>query len=153
MENNQLKFQQSFHTPFMQYPLRQEFDFKGLSSAAQAVLGGVYDSRNPLDDYTKAFISELAMPDSVRSMGPQPMTVSLESYRQFWRKASENISCYPAALSFATMKASASDELISDLECGLINIAISCGYSPRRWKHFIDVMILNKSGVTLLSCL
>lgn len=43
MKNNEEKYQQSFHTPFLQFPLRGEFGFKGLTEASQAVLAGVYD--------------------------------------------------------------------------------------------------------------
>ncbi len=39
MLNNMEKYQQSFHTPFMTSPLKEEFGFKGLTTAAQAVLG------------------------------------------------------------------------------------------------------------------
>lgn len=44
MSNNQAKYQQSFHTPFMISPLKGDFGFKGLTTAEQAVLGGVYKS-------------------------------------------------------------------------------------------------------------
>ncbi len=46
------------------------------------------------------------------------------------------------------------DDLIAELECNLINLALSSGYSLDRWKQLlIDVMILNKSGHTQLSSL
>ena len=51
------------------------------------------------------------------------------------------------------MKAGSTDNLISELECGLINAALASGYSPKRWQHLLDVMILKKSGVTELSSL
>jgi hypothetical protein len=153
MANNQEKYQQSFHTPFMQHPLRQDFGFKGLTTAAQAVLEGVYIPRENLDDYTSSLITELHMPDAVTAIGTTTMTIDLESYRYFWQEAYESISCYPAELSFATMKAGASDDIIAAMECNLINFAISRGYSPNRWKKFIDVMILKKSGITQLSSL
>jgi hypothetical protein len=43
MKNNQDKYRQSFHTPFLRSPLREDFGFKGLTTAAQAVLGGMYE--------------------------------------------------------------------------------------------------------------
>ena len=116
LSNNQQKYQQSFHTPFLQSPLREEFGFKGLTMAAQAVLGGVYEAKENLDQYTKAVIDELAMSPAVRELGPQNMSISLESYRSFWKKANERISCYPAEMSFATMKAGATDDTIAELE-------------------------------------
>jgi hypothetical protein len=51
------------------------------------------------------------------------------------------------------MKAGATDDIISELECELINIALKSGYSPERWRHLLDVMILKKSGITQLSSL
>jgi hypothetical protein len=81
------------------------------------------------------------------------MEISMESYRNFWKKAKEKTSAYPDALSFATMKVGATDDQISEFECSLINIALKSGYSPERWRHLLDVMILKKSGITELSSL
>jgi hypothetical protein len=141
MENNQQKYQQSFHTPFFQSPLREEFGFKG-SMACQAVLGGVYEPSKDIDASTQALIEELHMPQAVRDLGPHAMTIPLESYRNFWKKANKKISCYPSALSFATMKAGATDDIILEFECELINTSLASGYSPQRWQHLMDVMIL-----------
>jgi hypothetical protein len=93
------------------------------------------------------------MPSAIRDLGPQSMSISLDSYRSFWKKANERISCYPAEMSFATMKAGATDDVIAELECEMINIALESGYAPDRWKKLLDVMILKKSGVTQLSSL
>ena len=82
------------------------------------------------------------MPQEVRALGQQSMEISLESYQGLWKKANEKTSAYPDALSFATMKVGASDEIISELEGSLINIALNSGYSPVRWRHLLDVMIL-----------
>jgi len=40
------------------------------------------------------------------------MQLTLEGYRAYWKKAKENISCSPGPLSFATMKAGASLDVI-----------------------------------------
>ncbi len=118
----------------MQSPLREAFGSKGLTASAQAVLGRVYETQEQIDPHTRAVLDELSMPQAIRDLGPQQMTISIENYRKFWRKANENVSCYPDALSFSTMKAGASDDLISKVECELINVALTSGYSPERWK-------------------
>lgn len=51
------------------------------------------------------------------------------------------------------MKAGATNDLIAELECGLISIVLTSGYSPERWQNLLDVMILKKSGITELSSL
>jgi hypothetical protein len=78
--NNQAKYQQSFHTPFLQSPLREEFGFKGLTTASQAVLGGVYETDSHIDQFMKAFIEELILPQAVRDLGPQLLQLSLASF-------------------------------------------------------------------------
>jgi hypothetical protein len=83
MASNNLKFQQSFHTAFMQSPLREEFGFKVLTVAAHAALGGIYEPHDLIDQYTYAVIEELNMPQAVRDIGPQKMALTLDSYRNF----------------------------------------------------------------------
>lgn len=153
MLNKMEKYQQSFRTPFLTSPLKEEFGFKGLTRAAQEVLGGVYEPGNQMDQSSREFIAELEMPQAVRTLGPQTMVIEVESFRTFWKKARENTSCYPDDLSFATMKAGATDDTISELECEMINIAMKSGYSPECWRYLLDVMILKKIGITHLSSL
>jgi hypothetical protein len=81
MLNNMEKYKQSFHTPFMTSPLKEEFGFKGLTTAAQAVLGGVYEPSTSIDKHTKEFIEELEMPQAVRVLGPQKMEIEVELSR------------------------------------------------------------------------
>ncbi len=153
MKNNEEKYRQSSHTPFYQFPLVNEFGFKGLTSAAQAVLSGVYESNHPIEDCAQALLEELEMPEKVRELGPQNMKITKEDYRGFWLKAKENTSCYPAQMSFATMNAGATSDVISQLECNLTNIPLQSGFSPNRWQKFMDVMILKRSGLTDLNSL
>jgi hypothetical protein len=93
------------------------------------------------------------MPEAGEELGPQSMRISLESYYAFWRKAKENTSSYPVALSFSTMKAGSLHSDIAKLECLLTSIPLQSGYSLKRWRNCMDVMILKKTGVTTLSSL
>jgi hypothetical protein len=79
------------------------------------------------------------------------MTLTIKAYTAFWKTERENTACYPSELSFSTMKAGASDPQIAKLDCLMTRIPLSKGFAPLRWKHFLDVMIKKKSGVTDLS--
>jgi hypothetical protein len=127
MKNNEEKFRQSSHTLFFQFPLATEFGFKGITSAAQAVLSGVYESNHPIETYAQAFLEELEMSEMVRELGPQTMEITKDDYRGFWLKAKENTSCYPTQMTFATIKAGATSDIISQLECSLMNIPLQSG--------------------------
>jgi len=58
LHSNNKKFSQSTHTPFYQSPLREAFGFKGLSTASQAVLAGVYDPPDKLNAYILDVLEE-----------------------------------------------------------------------------------------------
>jgi len=79
------------------------------------------------------------------------MEMSLDSYVSFWKKAREETSYYPSALSFSTMKAGTHDKDIAALDCTLTRTPLNFGFAPNCWKYCLDVMLLKKSGVTDLS--
>jgi hypothetical protein len=151
LDSNKQKFCQSAHTPFYLHPLKDEFGFKGLTSAAQATLAGVYDSNHEIDFRILDLIAQWQIPQAVRDLGPLKMELSLESYVKFWKKAREDTACYPSALSFSTMKAGASDHDIALLDCSMTRLPLQLSFAPKQWQFCLDVMIQKKSGVTDLS--
>jgi hypothetical protein len=106
-----------------------------------------YDIPDGIDDYTKAFLQHLKRPKQLCGLKEHPLTLPVEIYRDFWRKAREHTACYPGELSFATLKAGAQDDIISEFKCIMMRIPIFAGFSPKRWKKCLDVMILKKEGL------
>jgi len=153
LDNNLSKFLQSSKTPFYLTPLKEEFGFKGLTSSAQAVLAGVYDSNHNIDTRILEVIKQRQLPESVRELRATPMHMSLESYRRFWKKAREETACFPGPLSFSTMKAGAFNEQIAEMDWTLTRFPLEVGFAPKRWKQCVDVMLLKKSGMAELSSL
>ena len=119
LKNNEEKFKQSSKNPFLSVPLRDEMGFKGTGPATKAVLQGTYRPEFPIDPYAEALIYELKTPQEVLDLPFNPMTMETESYIAYWRKAKENISCYPSDLSFSTMKAGSFSPLIAEFECSI----------------------------------
>jgi hypothetical protein len=151
LDSNKNKFNQSSHTPFYQSPLREEFGFKGRTTAAQATLADVYESNHDINSKILDVIAQWQIPTAVRELGPIKMDMPLESYLAFWKKAREETACYPSVLSFSTMKAGAHDKDIAALDCSLTRIPLTFGFAPERWKYCLDIMLMKKSGVTDLS--
>jgi hypothetical protein len=152
-DNNLSKFFQCSKTPFYLTPLKEEFGFKGLTSATQAALAGVYDSNHNIDTRILEVIKKWQLPESVRELGAIPMHMSLDSYRRFWKKAREKTACFPGPLFFPTMKAGAFDEQIAEMDWALTRIPLEGGFASKRWKQCVDVMLLKKLGMTELSSL
>jgi hypothetical protein len=85
--NNESKYKQSFHTPFLQPPLVRDFGFQGLTPASQQVLAGYYIPEESIDPYVQDIIKEWATPQPIKDLGPQHMEISVQNYRQFWKKS------------------------------------------------------------------
>jgi hypothetical protein len=151
LDSNHKKFLKSAHTSFYLSPLKEEFGFKGLTSASQAVLAGLYELNHDIDQRTLDVIAQWQMPDAVKALGHLKMEMSVNSYVRCWKKARENTSCYPSALLFSTMKAGAHDSKIATLDCQMTRLPLVVGFASYCWKHCLDVMIMKKSGVTDLS--
>ncbi|MFN9978474.1 MAG: hypothetical protein ACK53Y_01100, partial [bacterium] len=120
------------------------FGVKRTTQAATAVLAGVYESNHILPEAVNHVLQQLQMSSNVRSLGTLSMQLTLEGYRAYWKKAKETTSCSPGPLSFVTMKAGASNDMISAIDCLLTRIPLKSGYTPSRWHSFMDVMILKK---------
>jgi hypothetical protein len=153
LANNRDKFSQSFHTPFYQPLLSNEFGFQSLTPAAQAVLNGFYEAPINTPPHVMDLLQELQTPPGIREAGRINPCIDLQEYRTFSRKANERVSCYPSSLSFSSMKAGAFHDYISEVDCCMTRIPLISGYAPLRWKKCLDVMILKKTGVTHLSSL
>jgi hypothetical protein len=138
LQNNNEKFHQSSHTPFYSSPLKEEFGFKRLTSSAQAVLAGVYESNCDIDSCILDVIAQWQLPEKSKALGPLSMALSVESYVSYWRKAREETACYPSALSFTTMKLGAYDPQIATLDYLMTRIPLVAGFALKRWQHFLD---------------
>jgi hypothetical protein len=132
LDNNHKKILQSSHTPFYQSPMKERFGFKGLTSSAQAVLAGIYDSDEDTDQRILDVIAQWQIPQAVKELGPLHMNMTVDSYTAYWKKARENTSCYPSALSFSTMKAGAFDPSIAALDCAMTRLPLIKGFAPQR---------------------
>jgi len=124
MKANEKKFCQSTHRPFYNQPLVGYFGFKAISPSSSAVLAGIYESNDTLPASEQQLLQALETLQEIRDLQPIRMDLKYEEYVGFWRKAQENTSSYPDALSFSTMKAGTTSTLISEIEWRLIKMVI-----------------------------
>ncbi len=151
MDNNEKKFKQSLHRPFYKEPLSTMFGFKGITTTAAMVLADVFSPDQQIPSHEDLLLRYLTMPEEIHKFKELFPTMSIYTYRKFWLKAQKNTSAYPDALSFSTMKAGATSSLIAEIECRLTRIPINTGFSPSRWTRCLNVMIVKKSGRTMLN--
>lgn len=153
LQSNEDKFKQSHHRPFFHSPFKNLFGWKGTTYASKLVLSRAYEPDNDILAREVALLLALQQPNNIHLLSNNEMVIYVQEYKSFWRKAKETTSCYPNELSFIAMKAGACSDLIAAIECNLANILIKTGYSPKRWKNCLDLMILKKSGLNSLNSL
>ncbi len=87
LQTNLSNFRQSHHRPFYKHPLVRDFQFKGTTTAASAVLAGSYKPPQDIPVAEQALLQALQMPERLRDMGPDSMPLTVESYTKFWNTA------------------------------------------------------------------
>ncbi len=109
------------------------------------MLLGVYNPPPNIDDSIVQYLQHLAFPpaltDSRSSLLKKDFSITLEGHKHFWKGAKPDTSCYPCALSFATMKVGATNNTIAEVDCLAAQIPLQGGFSPAAWQNAIDVMI------------
>jgi hypothetical protein len=147
ISSNKKKFQQSFGTPFYNYPYNKLFGYLGITPASKQVLDGTFIPPAEASTHMKDFLKHLIMPLAIKN-NPTTMELSVDTFIHYWKKARENTACFPSEFSFATFKASSHDIFLATMDCILTRIPLNTGYSPQRWQRAVDVMIPKKTNRT-----
>jgi hypothetical protein len=122
--SNKRKFQQSFATPFYNYPFNKLFGYQGTTLASQQVLDGTFIPPADTTCYMKDFLAHVTMPEAIHD-NPTTMEMTFVSFAKYWKKAKENISCFPSEFCFATLKASSHDEYLTIIDCIMTRLPLN----------------------------
>jgi hypothetical protein len=145
---NSRRFSQTSPTPYMTWPLVEDFGYLAQGPATQAVLAGTYVPPPGTDIYARKLFPHLAMDPSVAAAPPMKIVFSIEDHIKGWRKAREFTATGPSGLTFSHFIAATYDPLLASFDATMANIPYATGYSPIRWQSGTDVMI-PKSTISL----
>jgi hypothetical protein len=70
MIENESKYRQASHTPFMQNPLLKDFGYLGIGNHADSVMQGTYQTPLDVDPYSAMFIEQLQMEPAIANSRP-----------------------------------------------------------------------------------
>jgi hypothetical protein len=146
MKENESKFLQAMDTPFMQPPLLGDFGYLGIGPNAAAVMNGTYDIPDKVDPYTRKFIKQLAMEQTIKQDLPICTYFTTAEWKQSWQNAKERTLAASEFLHFGHFKAGSTNDIIANFEATMANIPILSGYVPRCWFKAVDCMLLKKPG-------
>jgi hypothetical protein len=131
IKENKAKFQQGFNSPFYQPPLNWDFGYKALTPYSSQLLRGTYQPPPSCLASIVTYLSSLRSPPSVLDrVQSSSFLIPLEEHIHFWKHAREMTSCYPAEMSFATMKAGVTDPLIAELDSSQLTSRCLAAFLP-----------------------
>mmetsp|Transcript_5909 Transcript_5909/g.9058 ORF Transcript_5909/g.9058 Transcript_5909/m.9058 type:complete len:1660 (+) Transcript_5909:3576-8555(+) len=142
---NQRKYQLAYDTPILQEPLRTELGLDGLTSNAKNITEGKYTPTTS-NCYEKAWFQHMEKSEIAKADKSQVQPMTLQEYREGWKKAKEKTSSNTYGPGYSEYKAASRDEALATVELLLLNIPFQTGYSPKRWQKALDVMLPKKKN-------
>jgi hypothetical protein len=137
------RFNQSRDTAFMIPPLSNVVDPMGMNEFSNEILAGTATVPEEADIFARKLIEQLKRPDGVTQMD---IGLHVEEYRDGWRKVRENTASGMSGIHFGHFKTHEKDLLLATLDAVLAQIPFELGFSPKRWRQGVEVMLLKLSG-------
>jgi hypothetical protein len=133
----------------MQRPLAGEVGWLGTGPTTKYILDGRYLPPDERDMNTKWFIKSLQQNLLVKEDQP-PYKITPTMWIEYWRTARENTASASNLLNFSVFIAGADNPSIAEFDATMTDIPMQTGYSPKRRRIVIDVMLIKKMGVILV---
>ena len=151
IDEHSIKFSQTNNTPPMQSPLCELLGDLANTTFCQNILLGTAVFPPELEPSTVAFLQQLKKPDDV-TLDSVSTYISPETWSNGWNKAKEKTSAASfTGLHFGHLKASSTDEFLTQFELSLAQIAYCSGQPPQSWTNSVICMIKKKSQVEHIS--
>ena len=147
MANNEARFRLTENTPPMTEPLRSELGFLGNTEAARQILNGTYECPPEVDEYTKAFLAQIQVPQQQPQVR---LSITSDDYIWYWKKAKERTSSSFSGLHFGHWKAAIGTPLLVEFHALFTEVAFTGGLPLGRWQQGLSVMLEKKPGLIIV---
>jgi hypothetical protein len=140
LTENAARFNQAGNSPFLQPPLAQVVGHYADNNALE-VLSNTTAPIVTNDFYTNLVLQAIDHPNIVH---PIQVEMSSSSFAQGWLKCREHTAAGPSGLHFGHFMAACKHPQMREIECSMANFPLRSGYSPERWQHGVEVMLLKQ---------
>jgi hypothetical protein len=145
LQETSQRFNQAAPTPFMQTPLAHLAGPTGNTQYVEDILSGTAVIPEDIDEYAHRLILHLRYPQNYDGI-TTVAELDVEMHKRGWQRARERTSAGPSRLHFGHFKAMATDEILAELSALMAFFPYKTGYSPERWRHGIQVMLMKQIG-------
>jgi hypothetical protein len=139
------RFSQTNGTPLMQKEFVQRANYLAELPGAEEIFNDTFVPGPGMDPYTVQFLSHLKIETAVSTQPRISKVISIQSYRDSWKKMKPNTSSIPFGPTFVHYIAGSRDQQIAEFDATMANIPYASGYSPEVWINLVDVLIPRKT--------
>ena len=144
---NESKFHQTERRcPLLHGQLYRDLGLIGDGPRVKDVLAGTYEPPPGTSEVVRSWLERMKIEDPDRI---EHIMTSLDDFKKGWNMVAEQTAS--GTLHMGHFKAGANHPDIGRVHYLLAMIPMTSGYSPKRWQHGIDVMLLKAPEVYLLS--
>jgi hypothetical protein len=145
-------FRQAKSTPFGEGDLFRLLDYDGLTEEADSIISGecIEYMGIPMSSELRVFLEECKRPSTVRTISS---VISVDDFRKTVRTWMESTSTSPSGRHLGHYKVALLDDMVADIHTSMLNLPITFGSAPSRWKHSITPLIEKDDGKPYLTCL
>ena len=122
------------------FPIVDELGHLGVGPAADAILNGAYVSPTEIGEDVVDVLNSLVCPPTI-CMQRQLSPLTCVEHSSCWKEVKERASLSPSGLYVGHWKFDSIDPNINWVSTSLANIPFLSGYSPKRWRHGINVLL------------
>ena len=122
-----------------------------LNEVADSIMDGSFQPPAYLNRGSRALLKHMKMKDSIKAEGLIPADMPFASFDYYWSGVRERTSSGCSKLHYGHVKAGKYNKHGRRFDHGMQQILVKSGYSPRRHKRSINVMLLKKAMEYLVS--
>jgi len=137
------RFTQAGHTPFLKPPLVEIFmEYNVHTPAFKQVLQGTFVCPIGTNPMTQQLIKALAQPPGINTIQQQ----GIDEITAGWRKAHKVTSSSPLGVHFGHYMAGTFNPTIAVFNARLANLGFTMGYSLKRWRKGLNMLLEKQPG-------
>ncbi len=134
---------QARHTPFLCAPLVEIFtEHNVYTTAFEQVLQGTFRCPTGTDLLMQKFIKALARPPGINIIQKR----GIDKIMTGWQRAREVTSSSPSGVHFGHYMAGTFNPTIAVFNARLANLGFTMGYSLKRWRKGLNVLLEKQPG-------
>lgn len=139
-------------SPCMMNPLLDDLGYLGITDESKELLNGLYSPPIGINDHTRSYLEELSWVNQAAINTPQDMftkySITTEEHIAGWKWAKERTAPGYSGITTAHWKAACLDPTLAAIDAAWANYPYVTGYSPKRWRNGVDLMIPKKTNNT-----